>query len=270
MSQNQEPYQKSGYDTAPEERPVAQSTTTSALPSIPAIKARDRHKNALFRMGITECVMGGLSLVFAIATISMDLTGTGSPHALFNSVALFTYISPGLWCGIFILVTGILGVRAKKNPSGCVYSANMALSIVTAIFTAIGVWVSIVATTSSSDVPRLVTLHALITVMIGGGFIISIVHSAFCCARLCGKRNHPGTVVYITQPPNQQQIGGIPYVQYVVPGGAPSMQHPHNAQSMQPGVYHQVQLATPTQTVYTDQGISPNAQYSGAQSVHHV
>lgn len=179
-------------------------------------KSREKYKNNLYGLGIAECVLGGLSIILAIASLPVEMKIRPSITGIEN---LFTYTAQGIWNGFFIVVTGILGICARGNPSLRIFNANMALSIITAVVSAFGIVLSTFATLlcGFGIAFNLFVIHASISLLLFAGFIIVIVHSGFCCAGVCKRNYNEGTVVYIAQVPQPHQVAGLHNVQVVTP-----------------------------------------------------
>lgn len=182
---------------------------THIFPNSPEVKSREKYRTKLYGLGITECVLGGLCVILAITTLSVEM------HPIVIGLEnLFTYTAQGIWDGFFIILTGILGICAKGNPSLLIYNVNMALSIITAVFSSAAVVLSSFACLSSlSSGISLFVLHASISLFLFASLVILIVHSGFCCAGVCRTHDSGGTVVYITQAPEPSQVAGHQNVQ---------------------------------------------------------
>ena len=228
MAQNQATYERlEEASSTANARPGNQnaqhpaSTAPTAANQQRVVKRRERHKGKLYGLGITECVLGVAMIILAIATLAI----TGSRYTRYSRYyyhigAELTYSSQGLWSGVLVTVTGILGVCANKNPSVCMYNANMAMSIISAFLLAPAIILSGIAAPFSYTAA--LAIHILIAILGFAAMVICIVHSAFCCAGVCcHKSQNRGVVVYVPQ--QAQQLVRLPNGQVVMAAPNPVM-----------------------------------------------
>ena len=155
--------------------------------SVSHINPRDRNKKTLRGLGIAEASLGGFSILLAIAANYIASFWS----FFFNRT--FTYTSQGIWCGVFMIIIGILGISVKKNPSKCMYVANMTMAIVVACISFTGFVLSGFAAGTSYFSTNLIIIHSIITIICLAVMIITIVHSAFCCSGVCYRSNSSST-----------------------------------------------------------------------------
>lgn len=176
---------------------------------------RNRSKGVLYGLGITECVMGSISILLAVVVIVMtpsEASNYINSQRSYNSyyyyiyvVTVYSYTSQGIWSGLFMVILGILGVCAKSTPSRCMYIANMVIAIVAANIVFSGAIISCVGAGVSYYSGSLVALHSVIAVLCFVGSILTIVHSAFCCGGLCCNNDSPPVrAVYVASQANPQ------------------------------------------------------------------
>nr|XP_039270031.1 uncharacterized protein LOC120344790 [Styela clava] len=174
--------------TAPAPQP---ETTTPAQ-----IKPRITHKNVLFKLGIAEVIFGVLSCILCI--ITLILADKNSSYLYYDDYEKRYYqnritygsnvVAQGIWCGVVILASGILGIKARDYPTVCMYRANMTVSIIASFFMFILCILSGVSTITvypHSYIYILLPYHTILAIIGFVGMIICIVHSAYCCAGIC-------------------------------------------------------------------------------------
>lgn len=88
---------------------------------------------ALKCLGVTEIVFGVLILIAGIAAVVL------TPQVLttIGHIPMYTVINggPGIWCGIILIVTGILGILIHEDSSKLLYIANLVFAIVSTLTT---------------------------------------------------------------------------------------------------------------------------------------
>ncbi|XP_019626128.1 PREDICTED: uncharacterized protein LOC109471285 isoform X1 [Branchiostoma belcheri] len=86
------------------------------------------HAKAIHGLGWTLLVLGTLSIILGTAAVAT--------MASKNRPTFLTYIAGPIWSGIFVLITGILGVVSGKKPTNkCLIVAFMVLGIFTILAT---------------------------------------------------------------------------------------------------------------------------------------
>ncbi|XP_077975865.1 uncharacterized protein LOC120340911 isoform X2 [Styela clava] len=140
---------------------------------------RERNKFTLYKLGITE-IVAGIIFIF-VCIISMAV----SPYYSGRYITGLFFVSPGIWCGIFPIISGILGVLSRKNPTQCLFIANMVMAIFTAIFMAILFSLSVISALIVGGYFFLAALQAINCVGSFAILVIAIIHSAYCCSGSC-------------------------------------------------------------------------------------
>nr|XP_039273488.1 uncharacterized protein LOC120347536 [Styela clava] len=235
---------------------------------------REKYKNVLFNLGITEVILGSLSVILCIATLVIARTKTTYRDYDFDDERSYYWrirydlndLGQGIWCGAAIIAPGVLGIKARKHSSVCMYVANMVVAIVASFFMAT---LCIISSICAGIVePKefavgYIVLHSIIAVIGFIGMVICIVHSSFCCAGVCCiKKPYQGVVMYTSQPAySQPQMVQLANGQYMmvsvnVPQNYPALQMPgpsyYNANQM-PQQTEGVSLYPPTQPMTKEQ-----------------
>ncbi|XP_077985814.1 membrane-spanning 4-domains subfamily A member 8-like [Glandiceps talaboti] len=167
-------------------------------------------------LGCCEIVIGVLAIIL------------GSVAIIYES-GLY-YIGTPIWCGVMMVITGLLGVLSAHYKTSETIVASMVMSIISASIcgTVLLSMESIsLAITSYSycyyencKEHKTSGMHATNVALSLIYAIIAIINSAFCCRAVCCGRSQPDTVVYYT-PQNQ-----------VMPVIQPSIVYSH---AIQPG-----------------------------------
>lgn len=161
----------------------------------PQIKTeRRKYKRTLYWFGFIEILLG--IAAFGTCVVGAVIVSTGfteSTESMRSSQSTrptgsMLYATSGLWCGIVMIVSGILGVKVSKQSSLNVIRANMAASIISSIFMAIMFMMSMFA--SLSPFHTLLAIYVFLSIIASAGFILNIVHAAFCCATICCLQPH--------------------------------------------------------------------------------
>lgn len=175
---------------AMESMPVQQPPVHQIYPFMQSAQMNpfDKYKSILFYLGVTEIILGALSCLFGLLSILA---------ALSVRYAIFTFIGHGIWCGFPLVICGVLGVLIYSKPSKGMYNANMALSIIAANFMILLVIFSSLSAVIDGRVDDLIIYHAVNAVVGFVGFVVLIVHSAYCCAGICcvGNYSVPVTIL---------------------------------------------------------------------------
>lgn len=140
-------------------------------------KKHRRFSQVLLWMGCSEIVLGVLQCVLCVASLIVadEIRSEGA-----------TQVSPGIWCGVFLIVCGVFGVFGGKYPTFAFYGVNIAMCVMAAIFMVILVVLSAVFAIVEGQVDRtLEGLHISLAILGFIGLVSSIVHSAFTCAGCC-------------------------------------------------------------------------------------
>lgn len=163
---------------------------------------RRKYKRTLYWFGFIEILLG-------IGAFGTCVVGAVIASAHSNESML--YASSGLWCGVVMMISGILGVRVSKHSSSLIIRANMTASILSSIFMAIMFMMSMVAALSGHHI--LLAIYVFLSIIASAGFILNIVHAAFCCATICCISPH---LDYRTV---QTSSGRTPIVRYMFVDG---------------------------------------------------
>lgn len=155
-------------------------------------------KKAVKAMSITMLVAGALSTIFQLILMFLP-SGQGPRHH-------YSAVGQGIWCGVFFLLTGGLGVSSANKPSQCSIITVMVFSILSAcmavphmtldgIFAGeISSWRSWRSSLEYADLG--ICLYSFMFVLGITGGITSIVLSAYTCRATCCRRSKLGTVLY--------------------------------------------------------------------------
>jgi len=154
-------------------------------------------KKAVMGMSVAMVIAGALSAILQIPLIFQ-------PHI---------HIGQGLWCGVFFIITGGLGIAAASKPSDCSIISLMVFSIMSAVmavprmvFDAIGADDGRPWRYNVGDV----WLYSFLFILGLAGAIISIVLSSCTCRAVCCRISNAGSIplghldlskaVIVTQP----------------------------------------------------------------------
>ncbi|XP_018668375.2 membrane-spanning 4-domains subfamily A member 8 [Ciona intestinalis] len=178
---------------------VTQPQPNTVMPA-PKPKRQNNHKV----LGIMQMIIGVLCIGLAI--VSFIISKGYYPSSIRVSGA-------GIWCGIFFLITGILGFLASKSKnSRCLVIATMVLSIMSSVMAfnliIISITTAVVGGTTAGESNATVIIHSVVAFFALFEFVLSIVHSAVCCAGTCCRKStlQPQSVSHIVQIPQGQPI----------------------------------------------------------------
>lgn len=104
----------------------------------------------------------------------------------------------GLWVGVFMVTSGILGLCALRNQSYSMYVANLVLSIVTIVFETAGLIIAFVGAALAWN--RAIILQVLITLSIFFGLCLNIAQARLSHKGICWEkpsRQRPGQQTYL-------------------------------------------------------------------------
>lgn len=155
-------------------------------------KSSQPYVNVMFGLGITELVIGFLIFCLDIACVSITVEETPTTNVEWLA---FGYNGIGIWGGLYICLSGALGVVYSYMPSPAMINTNMSLSMLASATSVIMLVVHAFA--AITPVPALIGLHITIALLAFSTTIICIVHSVFCC-KANGKRRqaiHDGVTV---------------------------------------------------------------------------
>uniref|UniRef100_H2YGQ9 Uncharacterized protein n=1 Tax=Ciona savignyi TaxID=51511 RepID=H2YGQ9_CIOSA len=246
-----------------------------------------QYQKIMFGLSVTETVLGALSILFGIVVVSLN---GGSRYRSYSYSYYYSYsyttgVGEGIWCGIWILIAGILGIAASRTKTkSCLIHCHMGFAITAAVFAASQVIASsILAIVYRSSAQVGVSIVIAIAGFVA--FIICIVSASYCCSlytALTGGSSCCGTgccgdevvlrqpvgqhVVYVQQPHNQMPYyPGVQQTQTIVqgPGGQQYVTTPYPVTSIpgQPAmVMQQGMVMQNPQTTAMPQAIPANPQ----------
>ncbi|XP_078484554.1 membrane-spanning 4-domains subfamily A member 4D-like [Ciona intestinalis] len=216
--------------------------------------SRNMYLKAFRGVGISELVMGCLSVLLGI--VGLVLPFTRDYH-----LSGWLFVTAGIWGGIFIIVSGALGVQYAKTPTKGMMVGNLTMSVISTVISSCVVSFEIIAAIASivheygggyyyhHQEPVLTSIHGIIATFGFAAFILGIVHSAYCCKISCcngNKNNYQQQVVSMTSGQvnlGMQYPGVIPneyQVNQQIPIGFRTIQVPIYADTSNP--IHQYQV----------------------------
>ncbi|XP_076817239.1 uncharacterized protein LOC143462829 [Clavelina lepadiformis] len=178
----------------------------------------------IFILGIIETILGLL-----IAILGAVVIASYSPRNTINA-------GEGLWCGIWVIIAGILGIFAGRNRTTLsLVNAHMGLSITATVFSGILVCIdSWLAYVLGLYIPGS-TPHGLFSCLAIFGFIsfiLLITSSALCCSAspytCCGSCC--GAPVSAPPPQTMHVVTQQPAVVYQTPGAPQTVAYPAQQQ----------------------------------------
>lgn len=174
-----------------------QSASTSIPPISNAIQdeRRERNKRALCWLGSVEIFLGLISCVLGAITL-----GEGPRSNRYYYDHTFPKTGQGIWCGLLLIISGILGVTARFRPTKLMYRANLALSILAVLAMVTLLLISSIASAIDSHM----AFHIVLAVTALVGIIISSIHCGYSFIERSTKRRRDGRVMYRSVP--QQQL----------------------------------------------------------------
>merc|ERR1719394_905362 len=110
------------------------------------------------------------------------------------------HILQGIWCGLFFIITGGLGMAAAIKPSDCSIITLMVFSITSAVLAVARMVFDALGASDASYPWRYhvgdVWLYSFLFILGLAGAIISIVLSSYTCRAVCCRRSNAGSVIY--------------------------------------------------------------------------
>lgn len=162
-------------------------------------------EKAILAMSIYSLVAGCLSIIIQIILICSSRYGR---H--------FEFGGQGIWCGIFFLIAGSIGIWAAKKPSQCSIVTMMVMSIVSAcmsiphiVMDSIGVAMATGYRYNSANVGL---FGFLIFLGVTAGITLIILSAFTCRAICCGSIKTNGTVMYHPSTAQTIQLGDLSHV----------------------------------------------------------
>uniref|UniRef100_H2YGU0 Uncharacterized protein n=1 Tax=Ciona savignyi TaxID=51511 RepID=H2YGU0_CIOSA len=107
-----------------------------------------QYRNVLLGLSVSETVLGTLSIALGIA---VSVLGSGSryvssyiPSSSYydynsynNYYSNYSGVGEGIWCGIWVLIAGSLGIAASRTKTkSCLIHCHMGFAITAAVFAA--------------------------------------------------------------------------------------------------------------------------------------
>jgi len=149
-------------------------------------------KKAVMGMSIAMIIAGALSAILQMVMIFGPYYG-------------FAAIAQGIWCGVFFIITGGLGMAAANKPSDCSIITLMVLSIISAVMAVPHMVFDGIGASSPwgyhgyhgyyhSKVETV--LYSFLFILGLAAAIISIVLSSYTCRAICCRRINAGSVIY--------------------------------------------------------------------------
>jgi len=178
------------------------------------VKTGSFAKETVKNLSIAQISLGAASFLCQILIIIVSTTYS---HNFFDNLA---GVGEGLYCGVFYVIAGVLGLTASRKPSRCNITAFMILCIIAAVFSFIHTVVSSINLHgiitadrwswsdndgSSGRGGNQVLLVAMILSSLAEG-TIAVICSALCCRACCCN----AAEVYLTQGPGLEEGGSVP------------------------------------------------------------
>jgi len=174
-------------------------------------------KKTILTFSIIQLTCAGLAAILQLCLIGMH-------DSYYFSTA---YVGTGLWTGFFFGISGGVGLVAVQRPSNCTLVAYMVLSIVSALF---ALPLIIFAGIGFGDSRRGRSRNFLSMIFYGIQLLIGLLQgvvaittAAFSCrAVCCGRKSHPGAVIFTSgNTAGDQTFTTIPLNQIVPPAQQP-------------------------------------------------
>lgn len=135
--------------------------------------------NIIRGLGIAEVVLGSISMLFALTSTIHTKVNVISQMAFSHHEYVPSLISAGIWCGVFVVISGVFAVLLDKNSEIRRIKLNMILCIVASIFQLFQIAVATVAANASSD--RVVRMMSQVIKASGFASIaLTVIHAAVC------------------------------------------------------------------------------------------
>ncbi|XP_077974213.1 uncharacterized protein LOC144429862 [Styela clava] len=219
-----------GGTASPQQGQVTSPPHQATTASTPRKKLRAKYKLVLYQLGVTEIILGVLSVVLCIVTLIIantkktyvhhDFYGNRNVRRIMYSDT--TFASHGIWCGAIVIASGILGFKVRGKPSVFLYNANMIVSIVASCFMATLCILSVICardTYPRGDNGGIIGIHCILAGIGFAGMIICIIHSSYCGSGGVRCRKKPQGLVVLPQQQMVQLANGqfimIPAQEYV-------------------------------------------------------
>lgn len=99
----------------------------------------------MFGLGITEIIIGVILIVLGVVVAAIASIMSGRDFPMNANAVTLSQTCQGVWCGVFIIVTGILGILHARSANSSKYTANLAMSILTILVVCVGLILSGIA-----------------------------------------------------------------------------------------------------------------------------
>merc|ERR1712038_815254 len=211
------------YSTKMEQQLPVADVATQGGPVYIVINREDNKQEKQFAkktskiLAIIQIVLGAVSIFCQIGII-IERHVENNEYYNQNRSDYWRYYShhiitgEGIYCGIFFIIAGILGVVASRKSTTCNISAFLVLSIIASLFAATQFIFSVINTIMVIHADLTLTLVFLVlalTALTEG--VVAIVCSALCCgACCCGAGPRSGQVLYL--PGAAPGVGGTAMV----------------------------------------------------------
>jgi len=182
-------------------------------------------KNTILKLSIIQLGCGALAAISQMVLMGISSNPTVS------------VVGTGIWTGFFFAISGGVGLVASNRPSNCTIVAYMVLSIISAMFTLPLIVLSGIgygegryyyrhmfeSSYADGSITSFYGFQLLIAFLQG---VVAIISSSFSCrAVCCGRKQHPGAVIFSSGANSGQQYTQIPLkdvIQATVPQPPPS------------------------------------------------
>jgi len=175
----------------PPNQPMMVPNQVVVVPNTSVVMPNGKKYNTklVMSLGITQIILG--TLILLIATINIS-----SYNRYFVGITHLVSI----FCGIWLIVTGSLGITSSRKPyNRCISGTNMGFNIAACVISLISVIMSFFRIFYYMAIIQIIVLLC--------GFGIALAASIYSCINQCGSNKTHG---YITQPPQQ-------FIQYGYP-----------------------------------------------------
>uniref|UniRef100_H2YGQ1 Uncharacterized protein n=1 Tax=Ciona savignyi TaxID=51511 RepID=H2YGQ1_CIOSA len=268
---------------------TTQGAVIMNVPTLAPSNKLKEYRKIMLGLSVTETVLGSISVLLGIV---ISASRSSYYYGYYSSI---TSVGEGMWCGVWVLVAGILGIAASRTTrKESLIHWHMGFAITGAVFSSAQVTASTILALVYSR-PFETGLSIIVAVIGFIAFIICIVSASYCCSLYtaltgapsccgqgccsegcCGEQvavtHQPGQrVVYIHQPNQQPQYyPGVQHTQTIIqgPGGQQFVTHPYPVTSIpgQPAMVMQqgMVMQNPQTTVMPQANIAnPQTSASG-------
>lgn len=172
-------------------------------------------------LGVTEIVFGVLILIAGIVAVvwtpgtdTQSLLHLGKIYRTTQDIPMYSFLNtgPGIWCGIILIITGILGVLIHvDSTSRNMYIVNMVFAIISSLITIACMILSGVAIVAVLFLVGVIAavMHAITIILTFVAMIITMIHACACCQGACHDPAISQQQVVVAQVPAQVAQPGI-------------------------------------------------------------